>query len=114
MAGPSVLAQLKFEKADFYVSNNTAFNSSLNMAQRVALYAFRQQAIVVRRRRNRSLRLTCAPLMQGKCNTPKPGFFELVEEVKKRWCVLASSPLVCCLSACPAQARMEQPRQHVA
>lgn len=67
MAGPSVLAQLKFEKADFYVSNNTAFNSSLNMAQRVALYAFRQQAIV------------------GKCNTPKPGFFELVEEVKKRW-----------------------------
>jgi acyl-CoA-binding protein len=23
--------------------------------------------------------------MQGSCNTPKPGFFELVEEVKKRW-----------------------------
>ena len=60
MAGPSVLAQLKFEKADFYVSNNTAFNSSLNMAQRVALYAFRQQAIVVRRPRSRNLPLTCA------------------------------------------------------
>ena len=59
-ARPSVLAQLKFEKADFYVSNNTAFNSSLNMAQRVALYAFRQQAIVVRRPRSRNLPLTCA------------------------------------------------------
>ena len=62
-----VRQQLQFEMADFYVANNVHFSSTLAMDQRVALYAYRQQVLV------------------GPCNTPKPGFFELVEEVKERW-----------------------------
>jgi hypothetical protein len=40
-----VLQQLRFEKADYFVSNNSAFNQALSEEQRVELYASRQQAL---------------------------------------------------------------------
>jgi len=85
-----VLQQLRFEKADYFVSNNSAFNQALSEEQRVELYASRQQALV------------------GPNAEPQPSKFSFGNsEVKKRWAAWAA------LGAMPQAEAMDRYAQAV-